>query len=127
MTVDPYVGTALPDAARSEAILRERGIRVLAPHGRVHQENLPVAWRTRWLYAPHWEIADFRSDLLEIRCTGEDQYHARLFELFEKLGGDVDPKPHVELVAFPRPFDRWYSVADGVRWGENSAKESRLQ
>ena len=58
---------------------------------------------------------------------GEDHYHAQLFELFERLSGDVDPDPHVRLVAFPRPFDRWYSVADRVGWGENSAKESRLR
>ena len=44
---------------------------------------------------------------------------------------DVDPKPHVQMVAFPRPFDRWYGVADRsatargrVWWGKNSAKES---
>ena len=127
ITVDAYVGTSFPDTARFGAIPRRRGIRTLSPHGRFREESRPAAWRTRWLHAAHRAIADSRSDLLYIRCAGEDHYHARLFELFEKFGGEVNPEPHVRLVAFPRPFARWYSVADRVRWGKNSAKENQLR
>ena len=121
MTIDAYIGTAFPDAARFEAIPRRRGICTHSPHGRVLQENLPVACRT------HRTIAESRSHLLYIRRAGEDQYHAQLFELFERFGGDVEPKHHLQLVAFPRSFDWWYNVADRVQWGDNSAKESLLQ
>ena len=33
----------------------------------------------------------------------------------------------VRLVAFPLPFDSWYSVVDRAQWGEDSAPESRLR
>ena len=69
-------------------------------------------------------IAESRSDLLYIRCAGAEHYHARLFGLFERFGENVNTRPQVQLVAFPRPFDRCYSVADRVWWGENYAKES---
>ena len=35
--------------------------------------------------------------------------------------------PDARLVAFPRHFDSWYSVADRAWWGEDSARESRLR
>ena len=124
ITVQAYVGTSFPDAARFGAISRLRGIQTLSPHSRVRQENRPAAWRTPWLHAPRRAIAESRSDLLYIRRAGEDRCHGRLFKLFERFGGEVDPEPYVRLVSFPRPFDRWYSVADRVRWGANSAKES---
>ena len=126
ITVDAFVGTSFPNNARFGAISRRRGIRTFSPHGRVRQENRPAAWRTCWPHAPLRAIADSRSDLLYIRFAGEDRYHARLFELFERFGGGSRPRAPHPSGGLPRPFDRWYSVADRVQWGENSAKESRL-
>ena len=68
----------------------------------------------------------FRAFLF-VRFAGEEQYHWPLINLFGRYGGEVEPATHVQLVAFLSPFDRWYSVADRVQWGENSAKESSLQ
>ena len=112
MTVDAYVGTSFPDTARLGAIPKRRGISTLCPHSRVRQENRPAAWRTPWL---HTGDSRLPSDLLYIRGADEDHYHGRLFQLFERFRGDVYPEPHVRLVAYPRLFDRWYSVADRVR------------
>ena len=127
MTVDEYIRTRTPDAARFEAIPKKRGIRTPSPRGRVRQENRPTAWNTRWLHTPHRAPALPGSDLLFVRCAGEEQYQARLLSLFGRYCTVADPQPGVRLVAFPRPFDRWYSIADRVRWGDNSAKESRLR
>ena len=127
MTVDAYIGTDFPESAQFRAIPRRRGIRTPSPRGRIRPKHTLAAWRTRRLNAPHGAIAESRSDLLYIRCAREEQYCAQLFRLFERVGGDVNPRPHAQLVAFPRPFDPWYSVADRVRWDENSAKEGRLR
>ena len=114
MTVDAYIGTGFPESARFGAIPRRRGIRTLSPRGRFRQEHRLAAWSTRWIHAPHRAIGDSRSDLLYIRCAGDEQYYARLLGLLEEFGGDVSPRPHVQLLALPRTFVRWYSMADRV-------------
>ena len=117
MSVQAYIGTAFPDSARFGAIPRRRGIHTPAPPRRVRQENRLAAWRTRWLHAPHRQIAEFRSYLLYIPCAGVEQYHARLFGLSEWFGGDVNSRPHIQLVAFPARSTggtAWPTASGGV-------------
>lgn len=104
-----------PDSARFEAIPDRSSIRKSSLRGCVRQENCPTTWNTRWLYMPHWTPATPRSDLLFVRCAGEDQYHACILIVFGRFCTAAEPEPDVNLVAFPRPFHKWYSTADQVR------------
>ena len=115
ITVEAYVGTDYPDAVRFEAIPRRRGIRTRSPRDRIQQENGPATWRTHWLHASHRSVNATDSDLLYVPCIGEDQYHRRLMSRFGQYGGEMDPAPRVQLVAFPPPFGRWYNAAHRIR------------
>ena len=127
ITVDEYVRRNLLDAARFAAVPMVRAIKTPSGRGAVSQENRAGPWKSRWRHVPCRTPAAAGSDLLYVRCEGEAKYHVTLLNLFGRYSCYDGIVPDVRLVALPRPFDSWYSVADRARWGEDSARESRLR
>ena len=93
----------------------------------VAQENCASAWKSQRRHVPCRTPAATSSDLLYVRCDGEDKYHVSLLNLFCRCRHYEGIAPNVRLVALPRPFDSWYSVVNRARWGEEAAHESQLR
>ena len=66
------------------------------------------------------------SELLYVRCMGEENYYVSLLNPFSRYRHYEGTAPDVCFVAFPRPFDSWYNFGNRARWGEDAARESRL-
>lgn len=76
---------------------------------------------------PHRTPPAPSSDLLFVQFAEEQQYQAPLLSLLDRSFAEAEAEPGVKLVAFPRPFEHWYSIPDRVLRSESSAKESRLR
>ena len=127
MTVDEYIRRNLLDSARFRAIPADHAILTPSDRGAVAQHDRESAWQARWRHVPCRTPASSGCDLFFVRCEGEEVYHAALLNLFGRYCRYERVAPNANLVAFPRPFDTWYSIADRARWGEDSARESRLR
>lgn len=121
------MGLRYLDAARFDAIPIRKAITVRAGGTNIRQSNRAEAWIERWRHTPFRAFTEPGCDMLYVRCQGEEVYHRRLLVLFGRFGNWPAVRPHADLIAFPRPCSEWYSIADRRRWGEDSARESRLR
>lgn len=127
LTVSEYIIRNLLDAERFEAIRRRRTIRANSPRRAIPQEERANAGRSRWRHAPNRTLALPGWDLMYVHLTGEKQDHAKFLQVFGPYHRPEYMVPHVRLVAFLRPFEHLYCIADRSQWGEDFAKETRLR
>ena len=102
-------------------------IKTPSDSGAVAQGHLAGAYKSRWRHVPCGTPSAAGSDLLYVPCQGEAKYHVRLLNLFGRYNSYDSIVPNARSVAFPQPFDSWYSFADRARWGKDLERESRLR
>lgn len=107
LTVMEYTDRDLLDSERFQAIPRRRPVRNISLRRAIPQENRADAWRSRWCHAPKRTLALPDFDLMHVHGTGKEQCHAKILQLFGSCHRSEDAVPHVPLVRFPRPLDRW--------------------
>lgn len=112
MMVDEYVRRNLFDSALFRAIPADHYILMPSERSAVAQQDCAAAWKARWRYVPCRTPAVSGCDLFYVRCDGEDEYHASLLILFGLYCCYASFTSDVRLVAFLRPFDSSYSIAD---------------
>lgn len=66
-------------------------------------------------------------DASDVGCNGKEEYHISLANRFGLYWCYEGVTSDISLVAFPRPFDLWYSIESQALYGDNFGREGGLR